>query len=200
MATTKGNSIEIQRQLNGFGIPVDLLPITHAGTVKTSNHSQFVKFHQESERLQYWNVLLNGNDNGNTSCAADRVECPRSFDVIFKKGKSHRNHFGNTISMRNLMEANCHQYQAMKTQQEKVHCTWGIVFEIQRRNIRFLQWDKSKGGAWIHISDLLTMRKKVSQSFRVHMKRCKIDCRVVTKDASLPLLLHTQPAKRRKTL
>merc|ERR1711865_2496 len=47
-----GESIELRYQLQGYGIPVDLLPLTFTGVVKTTYHSQCVKFRKKLEQAQ----------------------------------------------------------------------------------------------------------------------------------------------------
>jgi len=99
------------------------------------------------------------------------VECPRSFDVIFRKGKSYGHHLGNSVFFKNLMESTFCEYRSYTTQHEKVQLTWRVVHEVvERRKGRFLDWDRSHN-MWIHIIDRQKMREKVAQSYKVYAKQ-----------------------------
>jgi hypothetical protein len=99
------------------------------------------------------------------------VECPRSYDVIFRKGKSYGYHLGNSVFFKNLMESTFSEYRSYTAQHEKVQLTWRVVHEVvERRKGRFLDWDRSQN-MWIHITDKQKMREKVAQSYKVYAKQ-----------------------------
>merc|ERR1712070_1065811 len=47
----KGERQELSYKLMGFGIPVQLLPTTESGVIKTKNHTQWFKTRQLYEKL-----------------------------------------------------------------------------------------------------------------------------------------------------
>ena len=208
-----------------IGIPVDLLPLTFTGVVKTTYHSQCVKFRKKLEQAQVqhakekqqlresMSTSLHSTVSNSSTCTGTStmsvssfssttalegyinntatnttpskelldvfspsiierfVECPSSFDVIFRKGKSYGHHLGNSVFFKNLMESTFHEYRSYTTQHEKVQLTWRIVHEVvERRKGRFLDWDRSHN-MWIHITDIQKMREKVAQSYKVYAKQ-----------------------------
>jgi hypothetical protein len=190
-----------------IGIPVDLIPLTFTGVVKTTNHSQWVKFRkkieQAKEKQQHHAIMpssLNSSASSSSTCSGTSamsvsslssttppskefsqvfslsmterfVECPGSYDVIFRKGKSYGYHLGNSVFFKNLMESTFREYRSYTTQHEKVQLTWRIVHEVvERRKGRFLDWDRSQN-MWIHITDKQKMREKVAQSYKVYAKQ-----------------------------
>jgi hypothetical protein len=212
-----GEPIEIRYQLQSYGIPVDLLPLTHNGAVKTTNHSLWVKFRrnlecqqkqhlaqqqqqQQTLELQDAYNMNSNNANNNTKqvqtqqkkqvqkqnalaasslllsssllLAQRSVECPRSHDIIFRKGKQYGNHIGNSVFLHKLMERTYIEHRDSSTQSEKVDLTWRIVREIERRNGRFLDWDRTQN-VWIHIIDPKKKREKIAQSYKVYTKQQK---------------------------
>jgi hypothetical protein len=195
-----------------IGIPVDLIPLTFTGVVKTTNHSQWVKFRKKiehakvqhaKEKQQHHTIMpssLSSSAFSSSTCSSTSamnvsslsstttpskefsqvcslsmierfVECPGSYDVIFRKGKSYGYHLGNSVFFKNLMESTFREYRSYTTQHEKVQLTWRIVHEVvERRKGRFLDWDRSQN-MWIHITDKQKMREKVAQSYKVYAKQ-----------------------------
>lgn len=98
------------------------------------------------------------------------VECPRSYDVIFRTGKHYGNHIGNSVFLHKLMELTYKEHRDSSTQSEKVDLTWRIVREIERKNGRFLEWDRTQN-VWIHIIDPKKKREKIAQSLKVYTKQ-----------------------------
>ena len=151
--------MEIRYTLQGFGIPVDLLPLTHTLSLKRQNHLQWIAFRKMVEQ------------GGNTPVnPEDLVECPRSYDIIFGKAK-YINNPGN-VFYRSLIE-DTHDDHISQSKRDKVELTWRIVREIEERNGRFLEFKKS-GKAWVHIRDRNVMRQKVAQSFKEYKRTMSV--------------------------
>eukprot|EP00536_Pseudo-nitzschia_multiseries_P013344 jgi/Psemu1/309872/fgenesh1_kg.563_\ len=80
-----GGETELRYKLASYGIPTDLLQLSSTGTVKYHNHLAYLNLlqtkldQQESRRPQMEEI----------------VDCPRSYDVIFRKGPTFRNNPGN---------------------------------------------------------------------------------------------------------
>lgn len=207
-----GDPIEIRYKLQGYGIPVDLLPLTHNGTVKTTTHSRWMSFRisyelkqrqdglrklwQQQQLLGNNSMTLIGNSVHSSSSNVDEeykvyVECPRSVDVIFRKGKYCAfNHPGNFYYY-DLIEEYHEQHFNTSSRTVKTELTWNIVNRIcggggehcggceggqegdannQARAAagcggRFLDWD-SKKHVWIELTDPKQKRDKVAASFK----------------------------------
>lgn len=140
----------------GYGIPVDLLPLTETGNVKTKNLLQWMKVrkHIESTRDQ--------NDG------PVPVECPFMNDVIIRFGKAYPNHPG-TQMFRGILESLFEEHKDAKSVEQKVNITWRVIDEVERRGGRFLVWDSR--GWWIQLTDRAQIRSKVAVSMKDHTKR-----------------------------
>lgn len=74
---TKGDRTEITYNLLGYGIPVDLLPLTDSGNIKTTNLLQWLKVrkaYEENMRNDY-----NGVSSDPTAIGfidINNIECP----------------------------------------------------------------------------------------------------------------------------
>mmetsp|Transcript_27321 Transcript_27321/g.48345 ORF Transcript_27321/g.48345 Transcript_27321/m.48345 type:complete len:524 (+) Transcript_27321:363-1934(+) len=144
--------VEIGYGLMGYGIPVDLIPMTGTGNVKTKNLQQWIKTRKVIEDTQ----------------EDSPIECPFMNDVVFRFGKSYLSHPGNT-AFRGLIEANFDEHNDASTTDAKVAVTWRIVQEVERRGGRFLVWHKR--GWWEQITDRAQIRSKVAVSLKEHKKR-----------------------------
>lgn len=174
---TAGEPLEIRYKLQGFGIPVDLLPLTHTLTLKRQNHLQWIAFRKLIEQNQGGNSADDCPGKGKKNlCKAfnihptDLVECPRSYDVIIGKAK-YTNNPGN-VFYRSLIEAT-HDEHISACKRDKVELTWRIVRQMEERNGRFLELNKSLK-AWVHIRDRNVMRQKVAQSYKEFKRKVSV--------------------------
>lgn len=151
--------MELQYKLLGYGIPVDLLPVTETGNVKTRNLLQWIKVRKVMEE----GVKTPMVDGDETSC----IEIPGLNDVIFRYGKSYLSHPGN-VMFRGLIEAK-HEEHNDGTTDAKLSATWWVVDEVLRRNGRFLAWDNQ--GFWVQLQDKKEMRAKVAIAFKEYKKK-----------------------------
>jgi hypothetical protein len=147
-----GEEIEVFYQLMSFGIPVDLIPKTGTGKIKTKNLQQWIKIRKVIEETK--------EDNP--------IECPGMHDVVFRFGKSYLSHPGNA-TFRGLIEANFEEHNQATTTEAKVAVTWRIVEDIENRGGRFLVWDKR--GWWKVTTDRSLIRSKIAVSLKEHKKR-----------------------------
>jgi hypothetical protein len=146
------DEIETTYQLMTFGIPVDLIPKTGTGKIKTKNHQQWIKTRK---------VIEETNEDS-------PIECPGMNDVIFRFGKSYLSHPGNA-TFRGLIEAHFDEHHDTTNTDTKVAVTWKIVEDVERRGGRFLVWDKR--GWWAVATDRAQIRSKVAVSLKEHKKR-----------------------------
>ena len=127
----------------GIGIPIDLLPITPTGIVKTTYLKQWIKLRVQIEQ-NIDDVTRTGEDIG-------LVECPGSSDVLFRPGKPVMNHIGN-VSFRSLIEPLLDVHEQC-TQTQKFALVQHVVEElITKRHGRFLTWDNAFG-CWRPLAD-----------------------------------------------
>ena len=135
-------------------MPVDLLPVSITGKVKTVNHSRWVSALRQKTARDY-------------DCDYDEkeviVECPRSNDVIFRKGPTHKTNPGN-MYYRELIESTNYEHSKAE-RKEKCLITWRTMKEIEDRNGRFLEWSISRQ-LWIVYTDRCKIRIKVAACYK----------------------------------
>jgi len=146
-----GNHTELLYKLSSFGVPPDLLPVSCTGKVKFSNHSSFINF-QRSKLIYEQNIT-----------GEEIVECPRSEDVVFKKGPGYKNNPGNWY-YRGLIESAGYEHQNAE-REEKYQITLRIVDNVEEINGRFLEWSKGKK-MWIVNKDRSKIRAKVASTLK----------------------------------
>ena len=137
-------------------MPVDLLPVSYSGTVKTANHLCWLKALRAQEQD-------GGNGTGNDEIKEVIVECPRSYDVIFRKGPTYKNNPGN-MNYRELVELTSDEH-TKATRKGKYEITWRIVKNIEDQNGRFLEWSKSRE-LWIVVTDREKIRNKIAACYK----------------------------------
>jgi hypothetical protein len=151
---SKGESVEVEYNLKGYGIPTELIPLTDTGNIKTLYLKQWIKLRK---------VLDDINENGDyISTLNSIIECPGSKDVVFRPGTSVLCHPGN-VRFRNLLESiTCPSIVRIKLTQADM--AEKLIWDIEVSGGRFLKWDNN--GYWTEIRDKLQIRNKVSLSIR----------------------------------
>jgi hypothetical protein len=155
--------MELQYHLLGYGIPVDLLPVTETGNVKTRNLVQWIRVRKVIEDGGKKSTEDESSVDENTSC----IDIPGLNDVIFRYGKSYLSHPGNAM-FRGLIESKYDDHND-RTTEAKVAATWWVVDEVLQRDGRFLAWDNQ--GWWVQLKDRKDMRTKVAISFKEYKKK-----------------------------
>lgn len=166
-----GEHQELAYKLMGFGIPVQLLPTTGSGAIKTKNYAQWLKTRQLLEKHAF---------NSPTTQPANLVgaiECPPLNDVLYERTKPCNFHPGNS-RFKGLIEERKEEHTQL-SQTEKRNFAWSIVEEIEKRNGRFLTWDR-KGGFWVQLRDRSEIRQKVATSLRDFNKHSRAVAKVQT--------------------
>ena len=166
--------MEIQYHLHGYGIPVDQIPITDTGNIKTKNLFQWIRVRRYLESPR--------NQNNNTSCVSSdsecsaasnfylRIDCPNMNDVIFRGKHAYLSHPGNSM-FRGLIESRYAEHNKLTTTDAKVQVTWSIIDEVEKKNGRFLVWDNN--GYWHEMMDRMQIRTKVAGALKDHKRRLK---------------------------
>mmetsp|Transcript_20998 Transcript_20998/g.43231 ORF Transcript_20998/g.43231 Transcript_20998/m.43231 type:complete len:475 (+) Transcript_20998:260-1684(+) len=158
---------EWQYQLMGYGIPIDLLPISPTGNIKTLMLQQWLRIRKmkESQYGQEKKDLPPGSDDSDDSSVVpchNAVECPNLNDVVFRPGKSYMIHPGN-VMFRSLIESKIDEHFAA-TRSQKAAIAWSIVREVELKGGRFLKWDNR--GWWTEFEDRSDIRYKIPTYFR----------------------------------
>lgn len=115
-----GNPVELQYELNGYGIPSSDIPITWSGTIKTQYLKQWVRVRHliEAEaEIDTPCIHLGDGDGGNSNLSI--VECPRINDVIFKRGCTMANHPGNS-HFRSMIQSQYEQLQLQPQHEQQL--------------------------------------------------------------------------------
>lgn len=157
-----GDRTEISYHLIGYGIPVDLLPLTDSGNVKTKNLSQWLKVRRAIEDIE--NIGMNGLP---TSFFQNNIECPGLNDVIFRSGKNHMSHPGN-VMFQGIIESK-HDEHCAAHQDDKAVITWWVIEQVEKKGGRFLEWNDH--GMWSQILDRGHIRSKISSCFRTFRRK-----------------------------
>lgn len=155
-----GEHTELLYKLGSFGIPIDLLPVSYTGGVKFVNQIAWLNFLRAREK----NLEEGGNDN------EEMIDCPRSYDVVFRKGTTFRHNLGNTY-YRGLIEENSVEHLRGK-KKKKYEITLRIVTEIEKREGRFLEWS-NKNKLWMLMKDRDTVRKKIAAAMKQYLRTKK---------------------------
>lgn len=155
IVSTTGELVELRYVLSGYGIPSQLLPLSHTGTAKTASHSRWVNAQRAKEQQEMGKPK---NSDGE-----EIVNCPGSKDVIFRKGPTYKNNPGN-MYFRELIEAT-HDEHAAASRKAKCMITRKVVDKIEANNGRFLDWSSSRE-LWVVAKDREKIRKKVAACYK----------------------------------
>jgi len=167
-----GSYTEWHYQLMGYGIPIDLLPISPTGNVKTLMLLQWLKVRKMIESKHSTSNdsgTESSGDDSSTMAAEGAVECPNLNDVVFRPGKSYMVHPGN-VMFRSSIESKMDEHFAA-TRSEKAAIAWSIVREVELRGGRFLKWDNR--GWWTEFEDRSEIRYKIPTYFRDFKRNSK---------------------------
>lgn len=195
-----GEETELRYMLQGYGIPVDLIPVTGTGNIKTVYFKQWLRVRKTLEALrtkQHQNNNSNSNVNGNGG-KVDKpsiIECPRSNDVIFRTGTALTCHPGNSM-FQSIMESKMLEHAAA-SQVGKMEITKEIIDEVKRKQGRFLQWDSR--GWWMQLKGKSHIHAKVAVSVRDFKTKSIAQQNRQTCESST-FVFQNQDGKRRKCI
>ena len=145
----------------GYGIPIDLIPMTETGNVKVKNLQQWLKVRKALEGPNVPNDLK--------ANPGHLIDCPELNDVVFRFGTSYLCHPGNVMFL-GLIESKSVEH-TNASQEEKKAITWWVIDHIEsKRKGRFLTWN-SKTGSWSVMKDHAQIRNKIAVCFREQRKK-----------------------------
>lgn len=145
-----GSHTEVQYRLMSFGIPIDVLPISSEGEIKTQWQKKWLAARFKKEM----NMEKHGHNFG-------RIDFPTNQDVLLGKGRPIQKHSGN-VHLRNLVNVHTAAYYFATSKASKSQLTWKIVKDLQKAGGRFLIKDKED--CWVVASDK-DARDKVGKLF-----------------------------------
>jgi hypothetical protein len=109
-----------------FGIPVDSLPVTYEGELKTNTHAKWVVRQEVKDST----LMCTGKHEG--------IDLPSRNDVILGRGKPCQDHPGN-IQMRDLVDIHLDDYKSSKILGQKTALAEKIVASIKQSSCQFLK-------------------------------------------------------------
>ena len=167
-----GTTTELLYQLMGYGIPIDLLPISQTGNIKRTSLLHWIRLRgmieSQQQQLKDYGISDDITDNDPID-ALSAIECPNLNDVIFRTGKSYMCHPGN-VMFRSLIEAKLDEHFS-SSRKEKAAIAWWIVEQVEMKKGRFLKWDKR--GWWTEFEDRSEIRYKIPTYFRDFSRNVK---------------------------
>jgi len=179
-----GERVEVQYMLKGYGIPVELIPLTDTGNIKTIYLKQWIKLRKTLDAMY---------EDGNPSNVSI-IECPRSNDVLFRPGTSVSCHPGN-VRFRCLLEnTTSPDHAPFKLTQAQM--AEQLIQEVESKGGKFLKWDKR--GYWIEIADRMHVHTKVALSIRDFKYKSKMQQSNRQNNESYTYLFCQEGSKRKR--
>ena len=113
-----GESVEVRYSLQGYGIPVDSVPVTWSGAIKTVNVKRFINFQTYIEEKDASSIVTTNNTI---------TDCPYLNDILFKKGHTAEHQPGNmqfrsiinSVYTQHYLQQQQHQQQKQQQQQQE---------------------------------------------------------------------------------
>ena len=141
-----GSHTELQYDLMTSGIPIDAIPVTANGRLKTNNHTQWIARRRAKEASE---EFLYGQGTFN------KIDIPSHRDILVGKGKPFQQHPGN-VYLRFLVGQKMYEY-ANACKRVKPYITWELVERIQATSGCFP--GKGDDDWWVEATDQEARRK-----------------------------------------
>jgi len=180
-----GENVELQYSIKGFGIPIELIPLTDTGNIKTTYLKQWMKLRRILEVMK----MTEGANDSSVSI----IECPGSNDVVFRSGTSVSCHPGN-VRFRCMVESK-HEDPSIVSQTTQAELAEQLIEEIEACGGRLLKWDNR--GYWTELKDRLQIHTKVALSIRDFKYKTKAQRNRQT-NQSYTYLFQCQDGNKRK--
>jgi len=180
-----GENVELQYSIKGYGVPVELIPLTDTGNIKTTYLKQWMKLRRIIEVMQMTKEA--------TDSSVSITECPGSNDVVFRSGTSMSCHPGN-VRFRCMVESK-HEIPSIVSQTTQAELAEQLIEEIESNGGRFFKWDNR--GYWTELKDRLQIHTKVALSIRDFKYKTKAQRNRQTNE-SYTYLFQCQDGNKRK--
>lgn len=147
-----GGLTEVLYHLMSFGIPVDAIPVSVSGTIKTKD---FLKWIVRRKKKEDYMVYRGKNSTW------DRVDLPNLNDVLFAKGRPYQHHPGNQEYLR-LIQDCLIEYDSASNRKDKRAIACNLIDSMRMQSTRFLIKDSDDW--WVEASDK-DLHEKVIKAF-----------------------------------
>jgi hypothetical protein len=141
-----------------YGFPVDDIPLTNTGNIKTIQWRQWIKFREIVDA--HWKQ---------TGQPLPGLDCPDLRSVVFRTSGIMYHHPPNKV-LRTILASKEQQRADAATVVAKRQATQDVIQEIHDLGFQFLLWNKDLG-YYIPCSDESEIKKHVFQSWRDQIKR-----------------------------
>jgi hypothetical protein len=158
-----GTHQECQYELMTFGVPVQVLPVTYDGELKTTNHLKWIARRKvkDTKMIDKTGVF-------------DGVDLPGRYDVLLGRGRLFQDHPG-SVNLRNIVSCLLEVYK-LASKRDKKAIAWKVVEAIKGQGGRFL---KRNTDDWsVEVSDE-SAQEKVSTSFRTSLMAARKQVKAV---------------------
>ncbi|KAL3905808.1 MAG: hypothetical protein SGILL_009527, partial [Bacillariaceae sp.] len=157
-----GMSTETHYELMTFGIPVQDIPLTSGGNIKTKNLQQWIKARKSIDKRRL---------EGDLNTVSRIIVHPHIHDVLFSRGGNPQ-HLGNRDFHHFLANANdqYHHPNIGKNDMEKIRKD--LIGSVAAKNGRFLLVNK-EGGWWEEIHELDSVHFKINNAFYDYNRKQK---------------------------
>ena len=157
-----GMSTQTHYELMTFGIPVQDIPLTSGGNIKTKNLQQWIKARRAIDKLR---------QEGDINAVTKIIMHPKPNDVLFSRG-GNAQHLGNKDFHSFLANTNDHYHhpRIMKSDMEAIRSQ--LIDSVASKNGRFMQVNK-EGGWWEEIADLDSVHFKINNAFYDYNRKQK---------------------------
>ena len=147
-----GGLTEVLYHLMSFGIPVDSIPVSISGTIKTKDFLKWIVRRKKKEDYMAY--------HGQNS-RWDRIDLPNLHDVLFAKGRPYQHHPGNQEYLR-LIQDCLNEYDSAANRRDKRAVACNLIDSMRMKSTRFLIKDSDDW--WIEASDK-DLHEKVIKAF-----------------------------------
>ncbi|KAG7373941.1 hypothetical protein IV203_013036 [Nitzschia inconspicua] len=141
--------LETQYKLLTYGIPIQELPLTVTGTLKTKNHILWIKSRHLIDKARE-----KGQDIANIGTLH-----PGVYDVLFSRG-GNSSHFGN-MEFRQIIASRIEAYNS-GGRKERTTIRHDIIRMVHRKGGRFLMMQSD--GWWVELSNEKLVMEKVTNA------------------------------------
>ena len=195
-----GMNMETQYSLLTFGIPVQELPLSSSGTIKTKNHIQWIKYRKANDEAR---EALESNHKANGKYRFVGIFHPGIHDVLFSRG-GNSSHYGN-MELQSLMAVRRTEYNSASSRKERRQICQDIINIVHNeKQGRFLEMDREgQHPWWCEINDPDLLRKKLITAMYDHNRRVNVRInqqKLTSESKTLSSMTrqHPQSSKRRK--
>jgi len=187
--------VEVRYMLQRFGIPINELPVTWTGMVKTENMKRLMTLRTHVEKES----IVNNNNNNLLSSSSTIIDCPYLNDILFKRGRNQVIDNAGNMKFQSIVHSVYVQHlEQLRQRSQSPNCIHvsvkvlisDIMNEIQKENLRVLVWD-IKNSWWNCVLDERDYRKYIYQSATYILKE--------STKASLAIGVGTSPSPSTST-